>query len=419
MKQKLTNNLGLKILAVLFSACLWMISININDPISQDSYSISVQMLNSGALTTAGKYVEVADGSDRIRVTVRGTRSALTAFSGKDIVATADLTKMTEDNLVPIEINTNRISDKIESIKSDSQYVKVDVENISKLQIPIDVIVQNEPGLGYILGSTTTAQNVVIISGPESLVSEVEKAAVEINVDDATSDVNISLPIHLYDTDEEILDTSKITMSMSEVSTTASILQTKQLPIECGVTGSLLDGYVLTGRVDYSPAAITVAAKSNTLKNLNSISIPEAVDITGCDTTAVAQINLREYLPDGVSIVSGNSSTVDVVVYIEKASEKAMKVSPEKVHITNVPEGYTVTVADSESPLEITAIGLGATINQIDEDSLVAIVDVQDYLDANNISMAPGHMDIPVSVSLPDGVKLNKDSKVLVTIKKN
>ena len=60
MKQKLTNNLGLKILAVLFSACLWMISININDPISQESYSISVQMLNSGALTTAGKYVEVA-----------------------------------------------------------------------------------------------------------------------------------------------------------------------------------------------------------------------------------------------------------------------------------------------------------------------------------------------------------------------
>ncbi len=87
MKEKLTNNLGLKILALLFSVVLWIIAININDPVSQDNYSITVQLTNTNSLAAAGKYMEVVDDSDHIRVTVRGTRTALSAFSSKDIVA--------------------------------------------------------------------------------------------------------------------------------------------------------------------------------------------------------------------------------------------------------------------------------------------------------------------------------------------
>lgn len=418
MAKKLTNNLGLKIVALLCAIVLWLIGININDPVSQTGYNVTVQLQNVTSLTSAGKYVEVAENSDKIRVTVRGTRSALTSFSNSDIIATADLTKITEDNRVPIELNTTKTSDNIESVKADSQYVLVNVENINKHQIPIEVKVQNEPGQGYILGPTTTAQNVVIVSGPESEIEKVKYAAVEINVDDATSDVKISLPIHLYDEDDSILDTSKITMSMSEVSTTATILQTKSLPIRCGVTGNILDGYAMTGEIDCSPSIITVAGKSSILKNISAIEISDAVDITGCDEDATADVNLKEYLPDGITIVDEEKESIaHVVVYIEKKQEATFSITSEKIHITNVPEGFSIDLMGRED-LEVVATGLRETLNSIDENELVGVVDVAKYIKDTEIVLGAGEMEMPVAVTLPDGITLNDIYTVRVMVRK-
>ena len=77
MAKKLTNNLGLKILAVLIASLLWLIAININDPVGQQTYTVNVQMVNLSKLTDNNKYVEVLEGSDTIRVTVRAARSVL------------------------------------------------------------------------------------------------------------------------------------------------------------------------------------------------------------------------------------------------------------------------------------------------------------------------------------------------------
>lgn len=419
MAKKLTNNLGLKIIALLFAIALWLIGININDPVSQSSYNVTVQLQNVNSLTTSGKYVEVAEGSDRIRVTVRGTRSALTLFSSTDLIATADLTKITDDNKVPIDIITTRTIDKIESIKSDQEYLQVNVEDISRHQIPIEVKVQNEPGIGYILGTTSTTQNVVIISGPESMVQEVKYAAVEINVDDAISDVKISLPIHLYDEDDNIVDTSKITMSMNEVSTSATILQTKALPVECGVTGTILDGYAMTGKIDCSPSIVTVAGKSNVISNLTSIKIDDAVDITGCDTDAEANVNVGEYLPEGVSIVDeAQESVAHVVVYIEKKQEQSFSIAAEKIHITNVPDGYTVELVNRE-PLDVVAIGLKDTLKEMGDENLVGVVDVNKYLNEVDAELQVGEMLLPIAVTLPEDVSLDKVYTVSVMVRKN
>ncbi len=114
MRQKLTNNLGLKILAFVFSIALWFISLNINDPVTSDNYKVKVQLQNVSEMNYAGKYVEVLDGSDQVEVTVRGTRSALASFSSAYIVATADVTKMDENNRVPIEVSVTRGEDHLE-----------------------------------------------------------------------------------------------------------------------------------------------------------------------------------------------------------------------------------------------------------------------------------------------------------------
>ncbi|MBP5565549.1 MAG: hypothetical protein J6X45_07495 [Lachnospiraceae bacterium] len=52
MKQKLTHNLNLKVLAVLFSVMIWIIVVNIDDPVKSVQFNdVPVQVINESALT--------------------------------------------------------------------------------------------------------------------------------------------------------------------------------------------------------------------------------------------------------------------------------------------------------------------------------------------------------------------------------
>ena len=418
MKKWITNNLGLKILALLVSVGLWIIAININDPVSENTYTVNVSLQNAGVLSSAGKYFEVKDNSDRIKVVVRGTRTALSQFNQADIVATADLSKITEDNLVPIDLSTTKQSDKIEGIRSDSQYVKLALEDVRRLQMPIEVKVLNDPQDGYILGSTQTSQNVVIISGPESIINQVESAAVEIDVSGATTDVKISLPIHLYSKEDDIIDTTKVNMSVQEISTTASILQKAVVPLIAIPQGAPTQGYVLNGIIEGLPTEITIAGKSNIVSKIPYIDISESLDVNDIYQNTSYEININDYLPDGVSMVGnvGNNGILDVSVGVDKESERTIVLDPEAIQVIGVPEGYSATVSDLEDDVEVPVSGLKSLLDTVDESKLVPVINVDKYLSNNGLTIEKGHIDIPLDITLPDNVRLSREVKVRITV---
>ena len=418
MKKWITNNLGLKILALLVSVGLWIIAININDPVSENTYTVNVSLQNAGVLSSAGKYFEVKDNSDRIKVVVRGTRTALSQFNQADIVATADLSKITEDNLVPIDLSTTKQSDKIEGIRSDSQYVKLALEDVRRLQMPIEVKVLNDPQDGYILGSTQTSQNVVIISGPESIINQVESAAVEIDVSGATTDVKISLPIHLYSKEDDIIDTTKVNMSVQEISTTASILQKAVVPLIAIPQGTPTQGYVLNGIMEGLPTEITIAGKSNIVSKIPYIDISESLDVNDIYQNTSYEININDYLPDGVSMVGnvGNNGILDISVGVDKESERTIVLDPEAIQVIGVPEGYSATVSDLDDDVEVPVSGLKSLLDTIDESKLVPVINVDKYLSNNGLTIEKGHIDIPLDITLPDNVRLSREVKVRITV---
>ena len=418
MKKWITNNLGLKILALFVSVGLWIIAININDPVSENTYTVNVTLQNSGVLSSAGKYFEVKDNSDRIKVVVRGTRTALSQFNQADIVATADMSKITEDNLVPIELSTTKQSDKIEGIRSESQYVKLALEDVRRLQMPIEVKVLNDPADGYILGATQTSQNVVILSGPESIINQVESAAVESDVSGATTDVKISLPIHLYSEEDDIIDTSKVNMSVQEISTTASILQKAVVPLIAIPQGTPTQGYVLNGIIEGLPTEITIAGKSNIVSKIPYIDISESLDVNDIYQDTSYEININDYLPDGVSLVGtvGNNGILDISVGVDKESEKTIVLDPEAIQVIGVPEGFSATVSDLENDVEVPVSGLKSLLDAVDESKLVPIINVDKYLSNNEMTIEKGHLDIPLDITLPDNVRLSREVKVRITI---
>ena len=79
-KYKLTINLGLKITAFVFSVFLWLIVVNIDNPVSSITYNnIPVTIVNDDIITSSGRSVSGSRGADGKRLwymlTVRYSRS--------------------------------------------------------------------------------------------------------------------------------------------------------------------------------------------------------------------------------------------------------------------------------------------------------------------------------------------------------
>ncbi len=419
MKKRLTHNLGLKLAALFCACCLWLISMNINDPVSQRVYTVAVQLLNMNTLTNAGKYVEILDNTDTIRVTVRASRSVFSDFSEKNIVATADVSEMTEDNRLPIAITTTKSDSKIESIVADKEYVEVDIENVMKLQKRISVKVANEPAEGYLLGNISTDQNAVIISGPESVVDRIASTSVEINVDGATSDVNITLPVHLYDADGREVDDTKLTKSVSEVFTTASILQTKEIPLEYKATGTPQEGYIFTNEYIAEPDTVIIAAKPSVLKNINGITIEDALDLDGATGNVTAEIELKKYLPDNTVLADTRfEGTVTATAVVEQEEIRTIEVSVDKITLTNIPEGYKVKFRGIEDTVLVKFAGLASKLGQLNADSLTGTIDVGKHLEqiGEDAAIQGGNYYPRASFELPEYVYVKDGGTVHIVL---
>ena len=55
-KYKFTDNLGLKIIAVIFAAFLWLIVVNLDNPVSTQTFSeVPVTIINEDIILSAGE----------------------------------------------------------------------------------------------------------------------------------------------------------------------------------------------------------------------------------------------------------------------------------------------------------------------------------------------------------------------------
>ena len=110
MKKSLTNNLSLKILSLVVAIVVWLLVVNIDNPIGTKSYIITdVQLLNEGYLDADGKMCLQDDQQDTIRVTIKANRKTLDKISASDIKAVADLQQAvsldTDPLMVPITVS--------------------------------------------------------------------------------------------------------------------------------------------------------------------------------------------------------------------------------------------------------------------------------------------------------------------------
>lgn len=407
MKHKITKNWGLKLVSFLFAVMLWVIVTNINDPISPLRVNnIRVNIKNAELITDKGQIYEVLDGTDVIdTVTILAPRSIIDTLNESNVIAEADMNDLTSLNTITIKLYTNKYADKVESIKGNIDSVRLNIEDKQIRSFPIRPNVTGQVADGYLVGNVGTEQNLIRVSGPQSVISQIAKAQAEVDISGFTSNIGTDTDIRLYNEEGVEIRSQSIEKNITKVRVNVEILEKKTVPIVYTVGGTPAEGFRMTGEINSSRQNVMIAGKSDILRGISSIEVPEsAIDVNDAVETVETVINLHDYLPENIILAEENfDGIMSVSVEIEQERKQTVYVPLDEIQITGIPTGYRATINEPDENYSFVLVGLLSELSEIDVNTITAYIDVAEWL-ARQETTEPesGYYRMPLAVRLPE-----------------
>lgn len=409
-KYKLTNNLGLKIIAFIFAAFLWLIVVNLDNPVDSKLFTdIPVTIVNDDIIKSAGEVYQV-EGEGTVNVVVYATREVRQKLQKEDIVATADIKQIdSTGKLVPIEISIPDYSGQYESAEAVPRNLTIQREKSGKKSLALTVETVGKQADGYELGDITVSPENVTLTGAESLLEQVDRAAAQVNIDGISEDSALDGTLVLYDVYGNELNQTQLGNNLGDegISVSVDVLKVKSVPIAFEVSGSPAEGYKYTGYTSM-PESIQVCGASDALDELSQIAVPASViDITGASESIEMTVDIRSYLPEGIRLADENAGNVTVTVKIEREGTRTIEFLVSSIKINNLAEDLQVSYdADAEITLHFSG-----------DESLLSTLDISNAVSVDlGGHTQPGTYDIPVKVNLPAGITLDEQVTVRLTI---
>lgn len=408
MKKKLTRNLGLKLASLALAFVLWFLVIQIENPKDTTTFSnIQVKLINTELLDEENKVYEVLNNTDTLRrVTVKAARSITDQLRAEDIVAEADVSRITDINTVAINFYVQNAA--VDSIEGSHDLVRLNVEEKLSRWIGLTYNTVGEVADNYIVAGVTPDQNRILVTGPESVVEKISYAKTEIGVAGATTDQSASVAVELYDAEGNVVEHPKLVKNVKYVHMSVEVLATKEVPVELKVMGVPAEGYMATGVVESSLSKVRIAGRQATLNTINRISIPaEKLNITGASEDMSVNINLKEFLPDNTRLAESGTGSINVKVFIEPIVEKRLEVPVQSIAINNVPEGYTASIPEEMLYYALVVEGLAEWVDPLRAAALGGTCDIAAWMKEQEITeLASGVYQIPISFNLAEEITI-------------
>ncbi len=409
---KFSSNLGLKIIALVFSAILWLAVGFIDDPVKSEAFSnITFTLKNEEIITNDGKKFKIMDDIDSVRVVVRAPRSILNNINRRDITAVVDLRQRDPNTgVVPIKAVVSGYEESLKiTTETNPNNILIKVENEASKSFPISVMTENNPRDGYELGEMKVNPERVEISGSESTIEDIQKVVAKIDVIGISEDCEIKASLHIFDGNGNEMDQNGLQMNLGDkgVSVNVQILPSKKVKLEFEVSGNPAEGYYYTG-LSSVPETIKVYGTKEALKGLDSIKIPaKVIDISGVDSKREYTIDISPYLPEGVALTDETANNVIVTVMVEKDGTRTFLLQAGSIRINNLAENLSATMEVS-GDLEVYFTGKEELLEKLDIKN-AASIDLRDYTE-------PGTYEVPVYIAVDSDVVLMNNPVVTVTL---
>lgn len=410
LKMSLTNNIGLKFLAVLIALVLWLAIVNVNDPEKTITVSnIPISVTNESAITSRDMVYNVKS-EQYLNITVSGKRSIVSNLSAEDFRATASLKELSKVNSIPVDVTTKNASlgRKITIVKQSAQTILVDVENVEEKDFT-DLVVEytGKVADGYVAGLSSMSTDEVTVKAPTSIIDKIKKVAVRCSLDGTNTNISKKCPVILYDKNDKEIKSDEIELSDKKIRVNVNVLRAKQVPISTinkDALGKPADGYVVDD-VILSSDSITVYGSEESLDSIESLDIQDDIDVSDAKGDVTQNIDVTGKLPKGLS-VSGES-TITVKVVIKKLITRTFEYDASEVSLNDLSSNLDVQLVTKK--VKVTLQGEEEVISQLTKDDMAISTDLG--------KVKEGTTTVHVDVAVPDNTTLMNNVTIKIKAK--
>ena len=409
MKEKLTNNLGLKLISLCLAVIFWLVVVTMEDPEQTKTLEIPVTKINEEMIRENDKTYEVIEGNT-VTVTVRARQSILKDLTAKDFEAVADLANLSFTGAVPIEVTPIRYTtSQVTIVKGANTMMRVSIEDLASVDKVVSAKAEGTVITGKALGTINVEPNMIRIEGAKTTIDRISSVYAVVNVSGISEDCSFVVEPVLYDSNGSRIDSTDLTFSEEALKVNVSLLDTKVVPIRWNVDVTTGEGYGIVSQ-DYSPSEVAIAGTGEVLDEIEEIVLDDYI-AENLTENAETEVDLEQIVKNlGASLVKPDS---------DKKVKLAIKVG-QYVSSNGVIDFGNIILDGKFSDYTYTVIGdssIGYVINGLDED-IKSLDPVDLKFHANVTGLEPGNYTLDLTLETSQKVTLSPETTVKIRIDK-
>ncbi|MNO71488.1 YbbR-like protein [compost metagenome] len=395
MDKWLTHNNFAKLIALVFSVILWaMVHIDSGTPVASTTTIEKTKTIDNVQIQVTGfdsnKYVLYELEPPMVRMEVKGKRTNITTnFS--DYKVKLDLSNVGPGTItLPL---TYEGPSGVQLVSMEPSLVKVTIEAKATKEVPVTILTTGTPKSGLELGTPVVTGNTTVqVTLPESELDDLQKVQGTIDVNGLDDHIKgKSVKLTAYDKQGNKIENAEISPASVDVDIPLNKMY-KNVPIEIRHTGELPEGYVLTVlRADVE--GVAVYGSKEALEGINSY--PLTVDLSRFNGATETKYSVDLTPPEGFEKIE--PSSVQISVQVVHGGMKQLDGIP--VTFADQVQDLTAKfIQPADGTISLTVLGADDIINTLKPEDI--------KVTASLAQLAAGKHTIPVTVALPDNVKL-------------
>lgn len=379
-----TNNLVLKISSLAVAFLVWIIVVNVSNPIVTRNISVPLNVVNANIITDAGKTYSLM-GANSVTVSYEVRSRDQSRISASDFNASIDLGDMYDiTGAVPIAVEVVNNKDLIiGAVASKPSIVRVSIEDLQRKEFTLTTKITGTPSDGFSVGEVKLDKTNVVVTGPVSVIGQISQIGVEIDVTGLDSDESGRAELKYFDANGNafVISDNRVSKSFDNVGYSLVMLNGRTLALNFDVGGTAAQGYKFTG-AESTTKSIQVRGQPEVLEGLDSITVPaSALSVEGATGDVNITVDIKNFLPANVTAVG--DTKVNVTLKVEALDKKSLTLTVNDLNIVGARPGVATNIV----PEKITVVvsGLSANLESVTNADLKATLDVSEMNSGSNV----------------------------------
>jgi YbbR domain-containing protein len=368
---RVARNLPTLIFAFAMALAVWITSVTQADPTSRGPYSrpVTIETIGQDPGTVLTEITP-----PQVSMTINAPQSIWRRLNTEDglVSAVVDLSGLGPGT------HTVRVQTQMDVRPAEytivPQSATVTLEKLATESFPVRLTIRGEPSIGFQAGDAELSTDTITVSGPESLVSQVQDVRAALDL--AQSHENIERSLSLEPLDRGETPVEGVTLTPDKVNVKLPIAQRfgfRTVSVKVVVTGQIASGYRVTNISVFPPAVTVSSANPQIVNTLPGYIETAPVNVDGLKNAIDVRVALNP--PEGVKVEGDQTVLVQVGI---AAIESNLTLRNMPVETVGLPPNLAAHFAPES--VDIILTGPLPVLESLNASDVHVIVDLTDLI---------------------------------------